>query len=147
MDLFGSGPQSTPSSAPAQQSSADLLGGLSSLGPSMPQTQAPGPSAPAAPTSIPCYDSKGLNITLQTQRNTEGTIQALARFRNTGSVPLSNVGLQAAVPKTQKLQLLSISSSDLAPGAEATQQMRVSGCKGVSTNAPVSHVALLTSSL
>ena len=56
----------------------------------------------------------------------------LARFTNTSlSSPKSNVGLQAAVPKTQKLQLNAISSADLGPGAEATQSMRVSGSKGV----------------
>jgi AP-1 complex subunit gamma-1 len=132
MDLFPSGPpQSTPmpaASAPVQ-SSADLLGGLSSVPVQSSQPQAPSTQAQAA---FPCYDGNGLNVTFQTQRNAEGVIQAMARFRNTGSVPLSNVGLQAAVPKSQKLQLLNISSTDLPPGAEATQLMRVSGCKGVS---------------
>jgi hypothetical protein len=72
-------------------------------------------------------------VTIQTQRNAEGTIQATARFRNSSPAgPLSNVGLQAAVPKSQKLQLLSISSTDIGTGAEATQMMRVAGCKGVS---------------
>jgi AP-1 complex subunit gamma-1 len=37
------------------------------------------------------------------------------------------------VPKSQKLQLLSISSTDIGQGAEATQMMRVAGCKGVSS--------------
>ncbi|KAG7289487.1 hypothetical protein NEMBOFW57_005858 [Staphylotrichum longicolle] len=80
----------------------------------------------------PCYDNNGLNVIIQTQRNAEGTIQATARFRNSSPAgTLSNVGLQAAVPKSQKLQLLSISSTDIAQGAEATQMMRVAGCKGV----------------
>jgi hypothetical protein len=92
----------------------------------------PQPQAPQSPAGIPCYDANGLNITFQIQRNAEGMIQAIAKFRNSGSGTLSNVGLQAAVPKTQKLQLLSISSTDIGPGAEATQMMRVSGCKGVS---------------
>lgn len=122
MDLFGSQPESSP--APPS-SSMDLM---SSAPSSAPQTQ-----ASQAPAGIPCYDNKDLNLTFQIQRNAEGMIQAVARFRNTsGSATLSNVGLQAAVPKSQKLQLLSISASDLGPGAEATQMMRVSGCKGVS---------------
>ncbi|PNY28032.1 AP-1 complex subunit gamma-1 [Tolypocladium capitatum] len=123
MDIFGPG-SGQPTSSPGPPSSGlDLM---SSAASPPPQSQ----SAPA-PAGIPCYDSNGLNVTFQVQRNAEGIIQATARFQNTsGSVSMSNVGLQAAVPKTQKLQLLSVSSSELAPGATATQMMRVSGCKG-----------------
>ncbi|KAG5926074.1 hypothetical protein E4U42_003677 [Claviceps africana] len=78
-----------------------------------------------------CYSAYDLNISIQIHRNTNGIVQAIASFQNkSSSLSLSNVGLQAAVPKTQKLQLLSISSMDLGPHAEATQMMRVSGCKG-----------------
>lgn len=127
MDLFSSSnPTSTPSPAPPPASNLDLFSPVSS----------PPPQAAAAPSIAaaghPCYDNNGLNITIQTQRNAEGMVQAVARFRNSSGTALSNVGLQAAVPKSQKLQLLSISNSDLAPGAEATQMMRVTGCKGVS---------------
>jgi AP-1 complex subunit gamma-1 len=132
MDLFSQGPVSTPS--PAQSGaanpppSADLFSTTAS-----PPPQAAPAAAPAAAVSHPCYDNNGLNVTIQTQRNAEGTIQATARFRNSSPAgPLSNVGLQAAVPKSQKLQLLSISSTDIGTGAEATQMMRVAGCKGVS---------------
>ncbi|KAK1833352.1 adaptin N terminal region-domain-containing protein [Podospora conica] len=124
MDLFSPGPAPAPSPAAAPPSSVDLFSAAAS----------PPPPPPAAAASgFPCYDNNGLNVTIQTQRNAEGIIQALARFRNTGAGgPLSGVGLQAAVPKSQKLQLLSISSTDLGVGAEATQAMRVAGCKGVS---------------
>ncbi|KAB5575914.1 adaptin N terminal region-domain-containing protein [Coniochaeta sp. 2T2.1] len=126
MDLFSSGPTSTPSPAPAAPTSnIDLFSPVSS-----PPPQAAAAASPAASPAHPCYNNNGLNVTIQTQRNAEGMIQAVARFRNTSGGPLSNVGLQAAVPKTQKLQLLSISSSDVGPGAEATQMMRVTGCKG-----------------
>ncbi|KAK5995844.1 AP-1 complex subunit gamma-1 [Cladobotryum mycophilum] len=126
MDLFGSGPaQPAPTSA-SPSAGLDILGGVSSPPPPQQQLQMPQGQAEHA-----CYNANDLNVTFQIQRNAEGLIQALARFQNTsGSSPLSNVGLQAAVPKSQKLQLLSISSSDLGPGAEATQTMRVSGCKG-----------------
>lgn len=87
-------------------------------------------AAAAPPVGHPCYDGNGLNVTIQTQRNAEGAIQATARFRNMGGASLSDVGLQAAVPKSQKLQLLSISTSQVDPGVEATQLMRVLGCKG-----------------
>lgn len=120
MDLFGSTPSGTSSPAP-QSSNLDIMGGVSTP-----------PPQQAAPAGIPCYNANDLNVTFQLQRNAEGAIQAIARFQNTGSGTLSNVGLQAAVPKSQKLQLQSISSSDLGPGAEATQAMRVMGCKGVS---------------
>lgn len=130
MDLFSQGPVSTPSPAQSAASyaappSADLFSTTAS-----PPPQAAAPAAAAA-AGHPCYDSNGLNVTIQTQRNAEGAIQAIARFRNSSpSGALSNVGLQAAVPKSQKLQLLNISSTDIGQGAEATQMMRVSGCKG-----------------
>ncbi|KAI1645739.1 Adaptor protein complex AP-1 gamma subunit [Daldinia loculata] len=120
MDLFSQG--SAPSPAPASSG----LGDLASLGTPPPQQAATAPP----PAGIPCYNANGLNITLQLQRNAEGAIQVLGRFRNTSGGPLSNVGLQAAVPKSQKLQLMSISNSDIAPGTEATQMMRITGSKG-----------------
>ncbi|KAI1391291.1 Adaptor protein complex AP-1 gamma subunit [Hypoxylon trugodes] len=122
MDLFSQGP---PASNPAPTSSS--LDVLSSLGsPPHQQTAA----TPSPPSGIPCYDANGLNVTLQLQRNAEGAVQVLSRFRNSSGSNLSNVGLQAAVPKSQKLQLMSISSSDIAPGTEATQVMRITGSKG-----------------
>lgn len=131
MDLFSQGATSTPpAAAPPTSSNVDLFSSPAST----PPVQAQAPPPQAAPAGHPCYDKNDLNVTIQTQRNAEGMIQAVARFRNTSSsVNLSNVGLQAAVPKSQKLQLMSISSSQLAPGAEATQAMRVTGCKGVSS--------------
>lgn len=122
MDLFGSAPSQPSAPSPAPSSSGlDLMGGASAAAPSA-----------QAPSDHPCYNGNGLNVSIQTQRNSEGVIQAIAKFQNGSGSTLSNVGLQAAVPKSQKLQLQSISSTDLAAGAEATQTMRVSGCKGVS---------------
>ncbi|KAK6948710.1 hypothetical protein Daesc_010480 [Daldinia eschscholtzii] len=122
MDLFSQGSSQSP--APASSG----LGDLASLGTPPPQQAAAAPP----PAGIPCYDANGLNVTLQLQRNAEGVVQVLGRFRNTSGGPLSNVGLQAAVPKSQKLQLMSISNSEIAPGTEATQMMRIMGSKGVS---------------
>lgn len=130
MDLFGSGPAPSTTSPAPQSSGLDMLAGMSSP---PPMSQSPAQT----PAGVPCYNANDLNVTFQIQRNAEGIIQATARFQNTGSGTLSNVGLQAAVPKTQKLQLQSISSSDLGPGAEATQIMRVSGCKGVRASLPL----------
>ncbi|KAF3760182.1 hypothetical protein M406DRAFT_52243 [Cryphonectria parasitica EP155] len=131
MDLFGPGgaqatppPQAAAAAAARPTSDLDLLG---QMGSSSPAPQAAGAAAPAG---FPCYNNNGLVVTIATQRNAEGIVQALARFRNASGGPLSNVGLQAAVPKSQKLQLNSISSADLAPGTEATQAMRIQGAKG-----------------
>lgn len=124
MDLFdGSGNGGAP--APSSVSpSKDLIGSSGA-------TTSP-PSSTGSIPAHPCYDKNGLNITLQLQRNTEGLIQVLARFRNLGGENFAGVALQAAVPKTQKLQLNAMSQSELGPGAEATQSMRISGSKGVS---------------
>lgn len=124
MDLFGS----TGASSPAVPSPA----GVDLIGSGVAQSQEQQHTQAQTNAGHHCYNSNDLNITIQTQRNAEGIIQAIARFQNTsGSATLSNVGLQAAVPKTQKLQLLSISSTNLGPGEDATQMMRVSGCTGV----------------
>ncbi|EHK15161.1 uncharacterized protein TRIVIDRAFT_81420 [Trichoderma virens Gv29-8] len=128
MDLFGPGPaaQSPPASAPAS-AGLDIL----SAAASSPPPQQPQSPAPQGQTWLPCYNANDLNVTMQVQRNAAGLIQAVARFQNTsGSVSLSGAGLQAAVPKTQKLQLLPISSEEIGPGSDTTQVMRVSGCKG-----------------
>lgn len=130
MDLFGPSPSAPATSQAAPTASTSNSTDLFSM-PSQPPQQQPATSGPSA---HPCYSKNDLTVTLQLQRNAEGTVLVLARFNNTSfSSQMSNVGLQAAVPKTQKLQLNAISSADLGPGAEATQSMRVSGSKGVSS--------------
>lgn len=122
MDLFdnsGSNPPATNAAAPSN----DLFSGMSSP-----------PPQPTGPPAHPCYDKNDLVITLQVQRNAEGTIQVMARFRNTSMhQSISTVALQAAVPKTQKLQLNAMSNAELGPGSDATQTMRITGGKGVSS--------------
>jgi AP-1 complex subunit gamma-1 len=129
MDLFNSGPSSSPapvqSRPPPQAASMDLLGGMSSAQPAA-------PSAPSGPAAHPVYNKNDLQIAFQMKRDANA-IQLLARFRNTGSLSqLSAVNLQAAVPKSQKLQLQPISTTELDVGQEATQQMRVTSVNGVS---------------
>ncbi|GJC88803.1 AP-1 complex subunit gamma-1 [Colletotrichum tofieldiae] len=128
MDLFSQdSTQPAASPAPAMGgSNLDLMSSMSAVASPPPQSQA----APQPPAGLPVYDNNGLNLTFQIQRNAEGLVQVIGRFKNAGPVPLSNVGMQAAVPKTQKLQLMAISSTDVGPGAEATQRMIVSGAKG-----------------
>ena len=123
MDLFS--PNSTSNgitSPPPQQysPSADVLGGLSS------------PPPQSSTSAHAAYNKNSLNLTLSIQRNA-GQAQILARFRNeTNFDRFTGVGLQAAVPKSQKLQLQAISKAELDAGEEATQGMRVSGVSGVS---------------
>jgi AP-1 complex subunit gamma-1 len=129
MDLFNSGSSSSPaptqSRPPPQAASMDILGGMGSAQPSA-------PSAPSGPAAHPVYNKNDLQIAFQMKRDANA-IQLLARFRNTGSLSqLSAVNLQAAVPKSQKLQLQPISTTELEGGQEATQQMRVTSVNGVS---------------
>jgi len=122
-NIMGMFDNSSSSSTPAPAaSSADLLGGLSS---------APAPQQPAAPAAHPVYNKNGLQIAFQLRRDNQA-IQLMGRFRNTGGSPVSGLNLLAAVPKTQKLQLQGISRTDLGPGEEATQAMRIQGVNGVS---------------
>jgi AP-1 complex subunit gamma-1 len=129
MSLFGTPNASSPAptASPAQSASANFLGGLGGASvASQPST------SPAPPTAHEAYNRNGLQIAFQLQRRDQA-IQAIARFRNAGSSQLSSVSLQAAVPRTQRLQLQSISSSDIAPGAEASQMLRVTGVNAVSS--------------
>lgn len=83
-------------------------------------------------TSHPAYNKNSILLTIQVQR-TAGIAQVLARFRNTSNFDhFSGVGLQAAVPKSQKLQLSAINKAELAGGEEAIQQMKVAAVTGVS---------------
>ena len=120
MNLFG--PSGTTS--PIIQNTPDIFSSMS-----------PAPTAPSPQPAgvLPCYSKNDLNVTLQVQRNAEGVVLVTARFANASFTDSkSGVGLQAAVPKTQKLALNAITSAELGPGQEATQSMRITGSKGVS---------------
>ena len=127
MDLFSaqsatngvSSPQPQPSSA-----SADLFGGLS--------PSSPVPQAASGGQFHQAYNKNNINVTMQVQRNA-GPAQVTVRFQNASNFDrFSGVGLQAAVPRSQKLQLSAVSKAELEGGEEATQQMRVSPVSGVS---------------
>ena len=133
MDLFSSQPSSTANGLssqppPQQQSTSASTDLFSSL--STPPPQAPSPSNSAAQAHL-AYNKNDLNLSLQVQRNA-GVAQIQARFHNASNFGrLSGVGLQAAVPKSQKLQLNAVSKADIEGGEEATQGMRVSAVQGV----------------
>ncbi|KAF3924111.1 hypothetical protein ABW20_dc0103532 [Dactylellina cionopaga] len=120
LDLFGPGPSGPATSNSAAPPSSSLLG---DIGPSLSN-----PAPPSLPSGIPVYNKSDLVITLSLQRNAEGIVAILARFKNISlTESKQGISLQAAVPKSQKLQLMPISSTELQPQGEATQQMRVQG--------------------
>ena len=122
MGLFGANASSATNAQQSASGLEELLGETS---------QSSGPTAGGAAIHQ-AYNKNDLNLTLQVQRNA-GVAQILARFRNDSNFDrFSGVGLQAAVPKSQKLQLNAISKSDLDGGDEGTQQMRVMAATGVS---------------
>lgn len=126
LDLFDS-----PAPAAPQNNNAALLGGFGAPAP------AASPAQAAAPPVLSAYSKNDLDITLQLQRTADGTINVLAKFRNTSlTEPVGSVNLQAAVPKSQKLQLQPISTSDIGPGGDAQQMMRILGAKAVSSLPP-----------
>lgn len=131
MDLIGSNgnaPSPAPTGPATPSASMDLLGGLGGTGP---PAAAPPPSAPAVHTA---YEKNGLQLALQVHRNSGGDAQIQARFRNvSGFDSFSNVGLQAAVPKSQRLQLSAITKTDLNAGDEGTQVLKVLPLSGVSS--------------
>ncbi|KAF9525140.1 adaptin N terminal region-domain-containing protein [Crepidotus variabilis] len=136
MDLFGSSGAGT-SAAP----SSSMFSSTPTPSSAFPSTPAsafpPTPTPAAAPavqnpqqqklTSYPAYDKNEVKITLtpQTSPTKPGVVMILARFQVTGSEEASGLSFQAAVPKSQQLQMLPMSNPTISPGAVETQQMRV----------------------
>ena len=136
LDLFSSNPSNTSTNGltspvtssrpqPTSTASSDLFSSM----PNSPPAQA----ASSAQTHI-AYSKSPLNVTLTIQRNPSANqAQITARFTNTSDFStLTGVGLQAAVPKSQKLQLNAINKAELEGGQEGVQLMRVNAVSGVS---------------
>ncbi|KIK39327.1 hypothetical protein CY34DRAFT_808436 [Suillus luteus UH-Slu-Lm8-n1] len=126
LGLFDSSP-STASPAPAPSTAAFAFS-------PQPQSQAPPRASPQqqhppAPrlTSYTAYEKQELKITLtpQTSAARPGVVNIMARFQVSGSNTATGLNFQAAVPKSQQLQMLPMSNSDVQPGTTETQQMRV----------------------
>lgn len=155
-DIFGTGPtEPTKPAAPQRAAVDDILSlfgnstqtatapttaasSLAGMGDSL-FSQAPPPAAAAPPPKqeLPgytAYDKNELKVTLTPQVSPArpGVVNIMARFQVSGSTPASNVHFQAAVPKTQQLQMLPMSSQIVAPGSIETQQIRVIAPAGVS---------------
>ena len=130
MDLFNNGTSQTVPTPASSSTSTDLFSNMGSPSPQAVQT--------SGPTALPVYSKNNLTITIQISRSGQAA-SILARFRNSSNFDrLTGVGLQAAVPKSQKLTLQAINRSTLEGGEEATQAMRVVGATGVSKPIPTS---------
>ncbi|KAH9839812.1 Adaptor protein complex AP-1 gamma subunit [Rhodofomes roseus] len=126
LGLFDSPAASTSTPVQTHAPPLPVSNGASSVF-SLPQTQTP-PPQPAAQsrlTAYPAYDKNELKITLTPQVLKPGVVNILARFQVMGSTPVTGLNFQAAVPKSQQLQMLPMSNPDVQPGATETQQMRV----------------------
>ncbi|KAG8884936.1 clathrin associated protein complex large subunit [Tulasnella sp. 331] len=87
---------------------------------------------PAA-QSYMAFDKNGLRIVLtpQVSASRPGIVNIMARFQVSGSDTATNVNFQAAVPRTQQLQMLPMSNQTVGLGATETQQLRVTAPPGV----------------
>ncbi|KAJ3745639.1 adaptin N terminal region-domain-containing protein [Lentinula detonsa] len=146
LGLFGNTPSTTPATAagpppgfmstssPPPPMTTDPLSAFS-ISTSQSPAPAPTPTAPAAPAplaasrlmSYSAYEKNSLKITLtpQTSPAKPGVVMILARFQVSGGTPATGLSFQAAVPKSQQLQMLPMSNPDINPGSVETQQMRV----------------------
>ncbi|KAI6149348.1 adaptin N terminal region-domain-containing protein [Pisolithus tinctorius] len=130
LGLFDSPKPSTPSSAVVPSSTPQSAFSLlqTQVQPvSSPQPVSVQSSGAPRLTSYPAYEKNELKITLtpQTSAARPGVVNIMARFQVTGSNTATGVNFQAAVPKSQQLQMLPMSNSDIRPSATETQQMRV----------------------
>ncbi|KAG9284081.1 hypothetical protein G9A89_022855 [Geosiphon pyriformis] len=113
-------------SIPSQPSTLPQSSGL-------PQTPMRQPSPIPSPTTIPqsnytAYDKDGFKITLDPSKDptTPNVLNINVTFHNIGlGTTIQNLLFQAAVHKTQKLQMQTPSSTIIPPGATATQLIRV----------------------
>lgn len=138
MDLFGSNGTSSPRPAEPASASMDLLGGGGggAAGGSMTASPASTPAPAAVHTA---FNKNDLSLNLQVQRSNNGAnVQIQGRFRNESNFNhFSSVGLQAAVPKTQRLQLSAINKAELDAGDEGVQVMKVAALNGVCPSLPL----------
>lgn len=128
LDLFGPSPGAattssvTPAAAPPTVASNDLgslLGGSS-----------PEPISQGTSEGIEAYNGHQLSVKLTGEKGGPGSAAITAYFHNSGSTPISGLTLQVAVPKSQKLALQAISTSNLSSFASATQAMKITGPPG-----------------
>ncbi|GAA97954.1 hypothetical protein E5Q_04634 [Mixia osmundae IAM 14324] len=118
-DIFGSNDAPAPTAAPTgrQQANTDVMGLFGG------DDEIPA----AAPEAYPAYNANGLELSFTAQKDAQraNVMNITATFTAATTSELSGVVFQAAVPKTQKLQLMPMSSNEISPGQSETQQMRI----------------------
>ncbi|KAI5984304.1 adaptin N terminal region-domain-containing protein [Pisolithus albus] len=138
-EIFGSSTTPTATSSPQPPAShkaavQDILGLFDSPKPQMPSSPVQSVASPPAQsfgaprlTSYLAYEKNDLKITLtpQTSAARPGVVNIMARFQVMGSNTASGVNFQAAVPKSQQLQMLPMSNSDIRP-ANVRLRLRIS---------------------
>lgn len=117
----------------------DLLGDLFSATPVPLPIVALNLNSPGSEPGAVCYNKNGLLISFVTQRKNNG-IQVAVNFSSTGSVPVTNISFQVAVPKvmiivieTLKLTMHPASTNQVTSGSIATQLMDIEN----PTNVPI----------
>ncbi|WFD42841.1 clathrin associated protein complex large subunit [Malassezia psittaci] len=120
-DILGLFDAPAPSSASSIQNTTQALDQLDLLGDNSSAHSAP--ETDAIPEQE-AYNKYGLRIAFRVKR-LEQEVQLEARFSSQTS--LSGLSFQAAVPKSQKLQMSPISTTSISSGLGATQTMHVSG--------------------
>ncbi|KAH9935964.1 Adaptor protein complex AP-1 gamma subunit [Epithele typhae] len=112
---------------PAGMSAMAGMGGMGSVFAAAAATPAAPSPVPVAPAGYIAYDQNELKVTLvpQTSPTRPGLVRVVASFLATGMAPISGLNFQAAVTKTQQLQMAPISSAEVVPGKMETQEMRV----------------------
>ena len=98
----------------------DLLGSSGDDTSSMSKAPTPLPEDP------PVYSKNGLNLALVVTRQEGKDVLVQARFLCTSGA-VESIMLQAAVPKTQHLQMHALSKSTLYAGEQAMQDMDIAG--------------------
>ncbi|KAK4705065.1 AP-1 complex subunit gamma-1, partial [Phenoliferia sp. Uapishka_3] len=128
LGLFDSTSISSPTTAPSPYSSppptaSSPMGDLFSAVSSTPGVASP--PIPRAPQEHEVYSQHGLRITLTGVKDSANPLVANILAKFTSTQPISGVSFQAAVPKAQRLQMMAMSRTDVAPGSTETQQLRV----------------------
>ncbi|PIL24942.1 hypothetical protein GSI_12829 [Ganoderma sinense ZZ0214-1] len=126
LGLFDSPSPAAPSPSPPQQPApAPSMQSIFGATAAVPQATSAPPAA--APSGYTAYDKNELRITLapQTSATRPGLVRIIANFQATGANVVSELSFQAAVPKSQQLQMAPISSPNVQPGGVETQELRV----------------------
>lgn len=137
MDLFGPGPAASNTStapaaiaakpaAPARTATADLFSMDDS-----PTTPVPVAASATFP-DVTAMSKHSLTLTFGSAKDPTGNgVRLTARFHNAGE-PLTDLNMQAAVPKSMKLQMQPLSQTSLQEGQSATQLLKIVCERGVS---------------